>query len=245
MRKSWQTRKKLSHFIILTGIVLVAIALIMEVQSYPWSTIFGASEDASTLPDPKPIILVTDNASNQSQISKDENSNTLEQEEVEFTENSVLPGEETHDTALSNFVSLGIIKIPKLEVSQHILEGTKQEMNYGVGHVIETAKIGSNGNCVIAGHRSKAFRYLDKIQTGDKIVLYDEENSFNYLVYDSFEVLPEETWVLSEIEGETHVLTLITCTPYVISSHRLIVRARLTEINEIPIEEYLQNEIIG
>ncbi len=106
-------------------------------------------------------------------------------------------------------------------------------MKYGVGHLPSTAAIGQKGNCAISGHRTFPFRYLDMLKEGDSVILKFGDNRYTYTVYESFTVLPEEVWVLDSVEGKEYVLTLITCTPYMVSSHRLIVRAELSDINGI------------
>jgi len=200
------------------GLVLVAVAVTMEVVDYPWGRLFGVVPQA--LPDPAPIVLTGEDA---------DSLLTDEAEPVPEDESGILPGEETEDGPPAVYVQLGILKIPSLGVSQHVLEGTGRQMRYGVGHVVGTAGLGQEGNCALSGHRPSPFRYLDKLKAGDKITIEEGETLYTYTVYESFSVLPEETWVLSDIPGETAALTLITCTPYLVSSHRLIVRARLTD----------------
>ena len=116
------------------------------------------------------------------------------------------------------------------------------EMKYGVGHVTGTAMPGEKGNCAISGHRPYPFRYLDTLTEGDKVIVKRDGVVYTYSVYESFEVLPEETWVLDNIIGEKYTLTLITCTPYMVSSHRLIVRARLIDIDGMTPAEYYGEE---
>ncbi len=205
------------------GLVLVAVAVAIEAADYPWGRLFGVVPEA--LPDPAPIVLTGEDA---------DSLLTDEAEPVPEDESGILPGEETEDGPPEAYVRLGILKIPSLGVSQHVLEGTGRQMRYGVGHVVGTAGLGQEGNCAIAGHRPSPFRYLDKLREGDKITLGEGETLYTYTVYESFSVLPEETWVLSDIPGETDTLTLITCTPYLVSSHRLVVRARLTDTGVNP-----------
>ncbi len=219
MAKSKEKRRGAPRLMIALGLVLVAAAIAMEAADYPWGRFFGVVPE--TLPDPAPIVLTGEDADS---LLADE------AEPVPEDEGGILPGEETEDGPPSVYVRLGILKIPSLGVSQHVLEGTGRQMRYGVGHVVGTAGLGQEGNCAVSGHRPSPFRYLDKLEEGDKITLSAGAELYTYTVYESFSVLPEETWVLSDIPGETATLTLITCTPYLVSSHRLIVRARLTDI---------------
>lgn len=226
-------RALVSRTLIITGIILIVIALLMEGQRYPWGTLFGfLAVEESTLPDPAPIILKgADADSTLVEYTGNEPFDPAADQEIRI---NILPGAETGAPPPPIYIRLGIIQIPKLGVSEHILEGIDRHLYYGVGHVPGTGSIDASGNCVLAGHRYAGFRHLDKLVAGDTLVLKAGENTYNYSVYDSFEVLPEETWVLSTVEEGEKSLTLITCTPYLISTHRLIIRAHLTAIDGIP-----------
>lgn len=238
MKVNSQIRCVLSRTLIIFGVVLIAAALILEGQRYPWGTLFKVSQEESSLADPAPIILKgADADSILEEYTGEEPSDPAEDTMVN---NNVLPGTETEAQAAPVYVRLGVIKIPKLRISQHILEGTERQLHYGIGHVPGTDEIGAFGNCALAGHRFASFRYLNKLTAGDNIVLKTGDNTYTYSVFESFEVLPEETWVLSDIEGEERSLTLITCTPYLVSSHRLIVRARLTTVNGMTAEMFFE-----
>lgn len=239
MKKKSNVRKNFSRVLIIAGIALIAATICIEAYNYPWRTIFGIVPDESSIPDPTPIVLNGEDSGSIIEEGTDVQTESPQADGAE--ENGMLPGSEAADVPSSAYVKLGIIKVPKLSVAQYILEGTQRQMRYGVGHVIGTAGVGAQGNCVIAGHRTTAFRYLDKLSEGDSIVLKENDNVFTYSVYDSFDVLPDETWVLSGAEGEEYALTLITCTPYLVSSHRLIVRARLTDINGMTPGEYYKD----
>lgn len=224
MRKS-ALKKMIPYVLVAVGTVLVLAAVGMEAFQYPWRTLFSAKQSANSVPDPTPIILKGEDSGSSIQESGDIQSANNE------TNEKTLPGNENGEKPEPVYTQLGILKIPKLNISQFILEGTERQMHYGVGHVIGTAGMGAQGNCAIAGHNTTAFRYLYKLTAGDIIILESNNNVYTYTVYNSFKVLPDETWVLSDVPGEEKTLTLITCTPYLVSSHRLIVRARLTDVN--------------
>jgi sortase A len=105
------------------------------------------------------------------------------------------------------------------------------ELHYGVGHMPSSPLPGETGNCVLAAHRNivwaRAFRHLDKLSEGDEITISRGAKTFTYTVYSVFTVEPHEKWVLGLQPGETRMLTLITCTPVLNPTHRLIVQARL------------------
>lgn len=231
------SRRIVSRLLILAGLALVLAALVLEAYHYPWRMLFGNDQSEASVPDPAPIVLQNEDRDSIVVQSEPETAPAVSPEENPDAD--LLPGDEEAATShLSAYVQLGILKIPKLDVSEYVLEGTQRQLRYGVGHVEGSAGPGQKGNCAIAGHRTTPFRYLDKLDPEDSVILKDDVNVYTYLVYDSFDVLPSETWVLEDVEGEEYALTLITCTPYLVSSHRLIVRARLTDINGMTPEEY-------
>ncbi len=132
----------------------------------------------------------------------------------------------------SNIVVIGELLIPKLDLDVAISEGVSSRMlRYSVGHFTGTALPGAAGNCAIVGHRSylwgEFFNRLDEMFPGDEIILSRDGKSYTYIVTEKFVVEPDELWVLNQ--GEMNELTLITCTPIRVASHRLIVKAELEE----------------
>ncbi len=235
--------------LIAVGLVLVVTAVILEANNYPWGILFGtATQDADEIPDPPPIELDAEDqeAELTAAVPSEEVTETAavsESPEIDTSPEveAELPGntEATESApAVPQYIILGTFKIPVLKVSQNLLEGAGRQMKYGVGHVPLTAAPGQKGNCVVSGHRPYPFRYLDQLKQGDSIVIKAEGVTYTYVVYESFDVLPTETWVLNQIPGEDYTLTVITCTPYMVSSHRLIVRARLTDIDGKTPQEY-------
>ncbi len=225
--------KKLTIALMITGALMVAAAAIAEAVHYPWERLLGlASQDEASVADPSPLDFIASSPSSTPSASPLLSAAGL----FDPSAVAVLPGaeeEEDDEETLEDydFQILGVFKIPVLKVSQHLLEGTEKQLKFGVGHVTGTAMPGQPGNCVVAGHRPWPFRYLDTIAVGDSIIFKMGDMVYTYHVYDSFVVLPNETWVLGDVWGEKYALTVITCTPYLVSSHRLIVRARLADIN--------------
>lgn len=130
-------------------------------------------------------------------------------------------------------VLLGVIIIDKIKVKAPIVEGiAKENLSSGVGHIPGTAGIGQSGNCAIAGHRSytfgKYFNRLDEVKIGDEIVIMTKNKNYKYKVYEKLVVLPKDVWVITGAKKES-ILTLVTCTPIYIATHRLIIHARLEE----------------
>ena len=125
---------------------------------------------------------------------------------------------------------MGTIVIPKINVEIPIYHGTgEKELQTGVGHMEGTSLPvgGTSSHCVLSAHRglpsAKLFTDLDKMKKGDLFFLHILDKTLAYKVEDIFTVKPNETDKLSLIKGKDYV-TLLTCTPYGVNTHRLLVR---------------------
>ena len=87
-------------------------------------------------------------------------------------------------------------------------------------------------HAVISGHRglpsAKLFTHLDKVQVGDVFIMHVLDKQMAYRVYAIDTVLPEELDSLA-IQGDKDLITLVTCTPYGINSHRLLVHGEYVD----------------
>ena len=133
--------------------------------------------------------------------------------------------------ALENGEVLGVLRISKINLEEGIREGSSSSViSSALGHMEETALPGQIGNCAIAGHRNyvfgRFFNRLDEIEPGDTVEIETLDGTFTYEVTDSFVVEPEDVSVLSRDLDQSE-LTLITCTPLFVGSHRLIIRGVL------------------
>lgn len=125
---------------------------------------------------------------------------------------------------------MGYIEIPAIQVSLPLYHGTGEAvLQVGVGHLEGTSLPvgGESTHTALSGHRglpsSKLFSDLDKVQVGDTFLLHINGRTLAYEVDQLMVVLPEEVESLSIEEGKDYC-TLITCTPYGINSHRILVR---------------------
>ena len=130
---------------------------------------------------------------------------------------------------------MGSIEIPKIKARLAIYHGlSKTVLEKGVGHVEGTSLPigGKSTHAVLAAHRglpnAKLFTDLDQMEKGDIFILHILGKHLAYRVDQIKTVLPDETSDLDIIEGEDHV-TLITCTPYGVNTHRLLVRGVRTK----------------
>ena len=133
---------------------------------------------------------------------------------------------------------MGSIEIPKINAKLAIYHGlSKTVLEKGVGHVEGTSLPvgGKSTHAVLAAHRglpsAKLFTDLDQMKKGDIFILHILGKNLAYKVDQIRTVLPEETGELDIVEGEDHV-TLVTCTPYGVYTHRLLVRGIRTKYAE-------------
>ncbi|MCD8138101.1 MAG: class C sortase, partial [Parabacteroides gordonii] len=130
---------------------------------------------------------------------------------------------------------MGSIEIPSIDVNLPIYHGTSDEvLEKGAGHLEGTSLPigGESTHCVLTGHtglsNAKLFTDLTELVEGDIFFLHVFGETLAYEVDKIQVVLPTELDDLYITEGEDYV-TLITCTPYGINSHRLLVRGKRTE----------------
>ncbi len=133
---------------------------------------------------------------------------------------------------------MGYIEIPKINVRLAIYHGIGTEaLENGCGHIEGTSlPIGGVGNhAVLSAHRglpsAKLFTDLDQMEVGDLFFVKVLDAKLAYKVDQILTVLPEETDDLA-IEPGRDLITLVTCTPYGVNSHRLLVRGERTEYVE-------------
>lgn len=125
---------------------------------------------------------------------------------------------------------MGYVEIPKLGLQLPISHGTEEEvLQKGVGHLIGSSlPIGGTGcHSVLTGHSGVAgmrlFSDLDQLITGDVFYLHVLGETLAYQVVEINTVLPYETDLLLAVPGED-LCTLVTCTPFGVNTHRLLVR---------------------
>ena len=130
---------------------------------------------------------------------------------------------------------MGYIEIPKIKVSLPIYHGTDEAiLQIAIGHIPGSSlPVGGKGtHCVVSGHRglpsAKLFTDLDQLEEGDLFMMRILDETLTYEVDQILIVEPEELSDL-EIDEDKDLCTLVTCTPYGINSHRLLVRGHRVE----------------
>lgn len=134
---------------------------------------------------------------------------------------------------------IGYVEVPDINVTLPIYHGTDDEiLQVAIGH-IEGSSLPTGGpstHCVISGHRglpsAKLFTDLDQLVQGDIFVLRVLDETLTYEVDQIHIVEPDDISLLGIEEGQD-LCTLITCTPYGVNSHRLLVRGHRIENQKI------------
>ena len=143
---------------------------------------------------------------------------------------------------------IGYVKIDKIGVELPIYHGTSEQvLNKGVGHLEGTSLPvgGENTHCTMSAHRglpsAKLFTDLDRLKLGDTFQIIVLDQILTYQVDQVKIVNPNEYQDLMIAEGMDYC-TLLTCTPYGINTHRLLVRGiRIETIIEKPVI-YVSND---
>ena len=130
---------------------------------------------------------------------------------------------------------MGYIKIPKCNIELPIYHGTSKEiLQVGVGHLEGTSlPVGGKGtHCAVSGHTglpsSKMFNNITELKEGDLFMIKTLGKTLTYKVDNIKVVLPNDAKSITRVPGKDYC-TLITCTPYGVNSHRLLVRGHRTK----------------
>lgn len=133
---------------------------------------------------------------------------------------------------------MGYVKIPCISVDLPIYHGTSAEvLERGIGHLAASSFPigGESTHAVLTGHTglssAKLFTNLTEMKKGDLFFIHVLDKKLAYRVDRITVVKPEDTRNLQIIDGEDHV-TLLTCTPYGVNDHRLLVRGKRTRYHE-------------
>jgi sortase A len=121
------------------------------------------------------------------------------------------------------------IVIPSIGVDAVVVRGDSwEDLKKGAGHHTGSVNPGERGNMIISAHNDvfgEIFRRLEDLELGDKVTVYTRSQSFEYQVKAKRVVEPSDVTVMGP--ASRPVLTLITCYPYLIDTHRLIAIAEL------------------
>ena len=133
---------------------------------------------------------------------------------------------------------MGYVEIPKIGCTLPIYHGTDEAvLQVAIGH-IEGSSLpigGESTHSVVSGHRglpsARLFTDLDQLEEGDRFSLHVLDEELAYEVDQILTVEPDDVEALEIVEGED-LCTLVTCTPYGVNSHRLLVRGHRVEMQD-------------
>ncbi len=124
------------------------------------------------------------------------------------------------------------IQIPAIGVDAPVVQGDGwEQLKRGVAQHPGTADPGENGNVVLSGHNDvfgEVFRDLDRLKPGDTIILFTSQRQYVYIVTGTQMVRPTQVEVMEPTPNAT--ATLISCHPYLVDDHRIVVTAALRDL---------------
>lgn len=237
-------KKKASKKNRITAILLVAVLLAgLSLLLYPlvsnyWNSIHQSQaiaaymDDVSELDDSTYDALWEEAQGYNASLLEDENRFFPDEEEQQQYEQLL----RISDDGINGII--GYIEIPNIDVTLPIYHGTSEEiLQVAIGH-IEGSSLpvgGLSTHCVISGHRglpsSRLFTDIDRLSKGDIFTLLVLDEALTYEVDQIRIVEPDDISLLEIKEGED-LCTLVTCTPYGVNSHRLLVRGHRVENQE-------------
>lgn len=176
----------------------------------------------------------------------------LTRSQVQLTDPFIAMDEKVGDIAYEDFLALdetgimGYIEIPVISVYLPVYHGTASAtLERGIGHLEGTSLPvgGESTHSVLTGHtgmsRARLFTDLTELEEGDMFFIHILGDTLAYQVYEMNIVLPEDTSDLLIKDGED-IVTLVTCTPYGINTHRLLVHGKRVDYNEEKYEEVVE-----
>lgn len=152
-------------------------------------------------------------------------------EAAEITTDSTAPAQSAPEEQPDDSITpIAVLLIPKIDLTVAVGEGVDDHtLKYTVGHFPDTALAGETGNFCLIGHRNytfgEFFNRLDELEAGDRVTVERDGATYTYVITESFVVEPADTWVIEPTEDAQ--ITLITCTPVRVATHRLIVKGVL------------------
>lgn len=164
------------------------------------------------------------------EVSKmDDNELEKQKNEYEKYNKEIIEDKISSINLLQNGKILGYVKIEKINIFLPIYEGTDgKTLEKGVGHLEKTSMPTKDYayHAVFVGHTGitskKLFDDLDKLKKGDSFIITILNENFKYKIYDIKIVKPNETNNL-RVKSDKQLVTLVTCTPKYVNSHRLLV----------------------
>lgn len=211
--------KRLSSFLLSSGIIFVCIGCIIGVKHYTTN---------------RDIVIEYQKALDESIVID----NDVVRESIDEPIETLSEHQQVEEvTSYEN-----VLEIPQLDIKAKISETVSNTaLARGVGHHISTVDVGENGNCVLAGHASQTYdcilNDLNDIKVYDTFFAYDKDgDKHQYYVVNKYICLPRETGILEQKDEGYSQITLYTCSDK--GTKRLVVVGR--EYTEEQLDEYIR-----
>lgn len=202
---------------------------------YPiYSKFLSYKNQTQSIYDYKKELAIMQEEELKDKLEKTEEFNRINSSETTVVDNSL--GNNENEINAYNFLELGemmgYITIPKINVEIPIYEGINvNNLTKGVAHMENTSlpNGGENTHSVLAGHtgisQAEIFDNIDKLEVGDEFYITFYGTTSKYKVIHTKIVFPDETNEIRVEEGKC-LVTLVTCTPKSVNTHRLLVKAQ-------------------
>lgn len=230
-------KKKIFPLILAGCIFLGGCILILYPAVSQW---VNENYQSSVCAEYSDVVAGLDDDTAEEEIHKAEEYNDDLTESVELLENPFMQPEAVDNGDYGDILNattdgvMAYLEIPEINVILPIYHGVEDgELKKGIGHLPETSLPvgGESTHCVLAGHsgmsNARLLTDLPKLQKGDVFYIHVYNRTLTYTVDQIKTVLPTNTTDLTITQGEDYV-TLVTCTPYGVNTHRLLVRGTRT-----------------
>ncbi|MTB65078.1 class C sortase [Streptococcus sp. zg-86] len=250
-QRKWSLRRILSLFIFLVGFGVVAFPLVSQYLYYQASIVEVASFDDGVKKIDKSEI------ERRIHLAEAYNDSVASGNDIEiadpYSEEERKEGLKEYAKMLEVNEQIGHIRIPKIVEDLPIYAGSSEMvLQRGVGHLEGTSLPvgGNNTHAVLTAHRglptAKLFTNLDKLEKGDKFYIHYLGGTLAYEVDQITVIEPTDIEQLAVVQGHDYV-TLLTCTPYMVNTHRLLVRGHRIDyveaIEEKEVSSFKENEV--
>lgn len=222
MRKHFST-------IVLVGLLVIGLSLLLypTVSDY-WNSLHQSEAVASYVE--KTTNLKEETYQKLLKDAKQYNEKLANEKKVDFNLTQAQTSEYNQLLDVTSTGVMGYVDIPKVHSTMPIYHGTDDAvLQVAIGHIAGTSLPvgGKSTHSVISGHRglpsAKLFTDIDRLDVGDTFMLHVLNKTLTYEVDQILVVEPDDVSALGIREGEDYC-TLVTCTPYGVNSHRLLVR---------------------
>ncbi|MFU0790128.1 class C sortase [Cerasibacillus sp. JNUCC 74] len=240
------------------AIVSILFLVGLGIFSYPMiSNILSTKVHQSVVKEYEETIDKMDKQSIKKEKEKaDKHNEKLRDSEIDFVDpfstggasKETTAGNKSYYDALNVGPAIGSLEIPKIDLLLPIYHGTSEEvLSRGVGHLenssLPTGKPGTHS--VLTAHRglpsAELFRNLDDLTIGDQFYINVLNETFAYEVFDVDIVLPHQTeWL--KMKNDEEIVTLLTCEPYMINTHRMLVKGKRVPYDPSKVESAEAND---